>query len=48
MPVVFLDVGLKNTTIGRIELGLVVMGCVLDVSRVLNEYKTRTSRSFLE
>ena len=35
MPVPFLDVGLKNTTnIGRIERGLVVMGCVVDVVRV--------------
>ena len=35
MPVVFLDVGLKNTTnIGRrIERGLVVMGCVVDLVR---------------
>ena len=30
----FLDVGVKNTTnIGRIERGLVVMGCVLDLVR---------------
>ena len=31
---VFLNVGLKNTTnVGRIERGLIVMGCVLDVAR---------------
>ena len=30
----FVDVGLKNATnIGRIERGLVVMGCVVDVVR---------------
>ena len=41
----FPEVGLKNTTnIGRIKRGLVVMGSFLDVNRVLNEDKTRTSR----
>ena len=29
---------------GRIEQGLGVMGCVVEVSMVLNEYKTRTCR----
>ena len=52
MPLgVFLLVGLKNMsdehmTYKASDLG--VMGCVVDVSRVLNEYKSRTSRKTMK
>ena len=45
MPLgVFLFVGLKNRGKHRTyRASDLVLGCVLDVSRVLNAYKTRTS-----